>query len=336
MKTKKTKIPLISVAIAMIILCGGDWGFSQESTGIPETKVVFVTSTLERIISEPQQVLEREDNFWTEEKVQVLAQGWIDEVRVKNARDKWRRNISELAGLTPEERKKHHLVEMTDYIKSKESTFADKATPLLVSFVPETDRKLDLPVYFTAYIPPRAFASSEGIVIDVASSYWNDNPDNILNCLVHELFHICYSWFRAGRTEVPVYNEFHYKMMEFLQNEGLATYVGYNALPIFPAPDEKDYALLESPEEVTRLINEVNGLFAKVNTVSPKELQQAHWKTGVKGRGYYIAGAHMAQVIEKELGRDRLQQTIVEGPRSFIELYNSIAPEDSQIHYSAN
>jgi hypothetical protein len=122
-------------------------------------------------------------------------------------------------------------------------------------------------------------------------------------------------------------------MMEYLQNEGLSTYVGYKALPIFPAPGEKDYHLLESPTEVTRLLNELNVLFDAVGTVSSEELRRAHWKTGIDGRAYYIVGAHMAGVIEDALGREALLQTITQGPRSFIERYNSLVQEDMTVRY---
>jgi hypothetical protein len=333
MKISKAHNSLIFVVMTIITLCGGEIGVAQESAGNPETGITFVTSALERIILGPERVLEEEESFWAEEKVQVLAQGWINEVKVKNARGKWRQKVKKLAELTQEERKNHRFVEMTDYIKAKERIFLDSAIPHLLSYVPETSKSLDLPIYFTAFIPPRAFANSEGIVINVASSYWQGNPDNILNCVVHEFFHICYSWFRAGRTEKPVDHEFLHKMMEYLQNEGLATYVGYKALPIFPAPNEKDYQLLESPADVTRLLNKVNMLFEMVGTVSSRELRRAHWKTGIDGRAYYIAGTHMAQVIENELGKKALHQTIVEGPLSFIERYNSLVPEDLTIRY---
>jgi hypothetical protein len=56
------------------------------------------------------------------------------------------------------------------------------------SYLP-ADVNLDVPVHFTAFIPPRSMVTG-GIVVNVAASYWNDNPDNILNNLVHETFHV--------------------------------------------------------------------------------------------------------------------------------------------------
>ncbi|UCD64696.1 MAG: hypothetical protein JSW34_04465 [Candidatus Zixiibacteriota bacterium] len=333
MKNSESNIAVIVIVTATIILCSSNAGVAQESAGHPETTITFVTSALERILYNPELVLEEEETFWVDEKVQVLAQSWIDEVGVRNARNKWRKKVRKLAELPHEEREGHQYRQMTDYIKTHERKFLDSAVPHLLSYVPETGKSLSRPIYFTAFIPPRAFANSEGIVIDVASRYWRGNPDNILNCLVHEFFHVCYSWFRADRTEQPVGHEFLYKMMEYLQNEGLATYVGHNALPIFPAPDEKDYQLLESPAEVTRLLKELNVLFDAVGTVSSEELRKANWDTGIEGRAYYIVGAHMAGVIEDSLGREALHQTLKQGPRSFIESYNTLVQEDMTIRY---
>lgn len=303
----------------------------QEAGNSSNHQVIFVTTTLEKIVSSPQKVLEDEEKFWKEETVQLISQSWIDEVGVRNARERWRRKISALTELTEAERKENNLLKMTDSIKEKKAVFQEKAIPHLFSYLPVTDKILNMPVYFTAFIPPRAFANTAGIVVDVAASYWKGNPDNIINCLIHELFHIGYSWYRPSRTEEMPEHKFLYTMLEYLQNEGLATYVGYKALPMFPAPDEKDYQLLESEEEVSKRIKEINYLFEKAGTMSNKKLKQLAWRKGVNGRAYYIAGAHMAQVVENGLGRKMLIQTINQGPISYVKVYNSLAPEDRKI-----
>ena len=107
MKNSKSHIAVIGAVIATIILCSSNVGVAQESEGHPKTGITFVTSALERILFNPKLVLEEEEDFWVDEKVQVLAQSWIDEVEVKNARNKWRKKVQKLAELPQEQRESH-------------------------------------------------------------------------------------------------------------------------------------------------------------------------------------------------------------------------------------
>ena len=46
-----------------------------------ESSIPFETSTLERIVHETEEVLERGREFWETEKPLIYVQGWADEVR---------------------------------------------------------------------------------------------------------------------------------------------------------------------------------------------------------------------------------------------------------------
>ena len=113
-----------------------------------------------------------------------------------------------------------------------------------------------------------------------------------------------YSRVREGRTEPPLEHEPLYGMLGQLQNEGTATYVAYQACEQIPAPDELDFRALDSPDEVTRALEEVNDLLGKVGTVSDERMGKLSWNVGVDGRAYYVAGAHMAATIDRVSGRD--------------------------------
>ena len=60
------------------------------------------------------------------------------------------------------------------------------------------------------------------------------NVENILNNLTHEIFHVGYSHMRRERTEIALQDTRLYGMLDYLQNEGMATYVGYEAVSLFP------------------------------------------------------------------------------------------------------
>ena len=125
-------------------------------------------------------------------------------------------------------------------------------------------------------------------------------------------------------------------MLDALQNEGMATYVGYEAASLFPAPDEVDYRLLENPKDVARLLREVNDLFARVGTVSVEELHRLAWQKGVTDRGYYVVGAVMAQTIDSRLGRAALIGTLSQGPLSFVRTYNSLVRGEERVQIPAS
>lgn len=243
--------------------------------------------------------------------------------------DEWRQRIREWAEIPPEERRGHVFNRNARRIIDGKEEFLSKALPHLCSYLPgEAD--LSITVHFTAFIPPRAFAMGE-IVINTAATYWNENADNILNTLVHEIFHVGYGHCRDARTEEGLEDEALYGMLEDLQNEGVCTYVGYRALPFSPAPDEKDYALLDDAGEVRRLLGEVNSVFSQVGRLPEEEVQRLAWERCVIGRGYYAVGAHMCRVIEEKKGRETLIGTLIQGPASFAKLYNSLVEDDMRI-----
>jgi len=303
---------------------------AQETARCLNSLVEFETGTLERIVREPESVIEEGGSFWQNEEPMRYTQIWAEAVNVRIPYMRWWAQVGALSELTPEERRTHPLLVMTDSIIAVQGDFLAEAIPHVCSFLPDTI-DISIPVYFTAYVPPRSFVSG-GVVINVSATYWKGNVENILNNLTHEIFHVGYSHTRPQRTEPALENEQLYGMLDALQNEGTATYVGYLANPTFPAPDEVDYRLLEDPEDVTRLLAEVNALFAQVGVVSDEELQRLSWRKGVTDRGYYIVGAHMARTIDSRCGRDALKKTLTDGPVAFVTLYNSLVPEDRRIH----
>lgn len=294
-----------------------------------KSKISFNTETLEKIVNDPHAILGDEESFWEDEKPQEYTKLWAKAVNYPIPYDEWRERIREWAEVPPDERKDHIFMEnATRIIKGKEE-FLRRAVPHLCSYLPE-DASLDITVYFTAFIPSRAFAMGE-IVINIAADYWKNNADNILNVLVHEIFHVGYSYCRDMRTEEKMDNETLYGMLDNFQSEGVCTYVGYRALPFFPAPDEKDYTLLDDMAEVRRLLKDVNFVFSEVDELPSEEVQKLAWEKCVIGRGYYVVGAYMCKVIEEKRGKEALIETLTTGPVSFVNLYNSLVEDEMKV-----
>ncbi len=304
---------------------------AQTADTCRNAEITFVTSALERIVDNPAEVLADEEAFWEEEDAQKYVEAWGRSVGVSIERDPWRKSLQQLADMTKEERARSPLLKMTAEVIAQKEEFRSLALPHLCSYLPK-GIALDIPVYFTAYVPPRCFVTG-GVVFNVSADYWKGNTQNILNSLVHELFHVGYSRNRQYRREQPGKDDQLFAMMESLQNEGTATWVGYQAQSLFPAPDEKDYSMLDDVDEVTRQLGEVNTLFAEVGSLPDREMKKMSWDIGVEQRAYYIVGAHMASVIERGEGRRALVHTIAMGPRAFIDTYNELVSGDRRIVY---
>ena len=313
----------VARAIAAVLVVWGCLAIqAAEAATCRDSRLVYSTDALERLIGEPAKVLADEAAFW-EEPAQHYTRLWAEAVDYQIDYEKWRADVRSIAGLSENERSRHSLIELTEDIVVARRPFLERAIPFVCSYLPPGSN-LDVSIYFTAHIPARSFLW-EGIVINVAAPYWHGNPDNILNNLVHEIWHVGYAKNRDLRSEKNSVGTVRYDMLDTLQNEGTATYVGYRADGMFHAPDEKDYRLLEDPAAVSRLLAQVNHLFAQVDVLPADEMDRLTWERGVVDRAYYIVGAYMAQTIENALGGQALVDTIAAGPISFADLYNSLA-----------
>ena len=291
-------------------------------SGCLDSEIVFNTDALEKIVYEPLWVLDHEEEFWTEYPAQKYARDWAEAVKYEIDYDGWRDRIKEWMRLSVDERETHVFTRNTRRIVEGREVFLEKAVPYLYGYLPD-DVGLDIGVYFTAFIPPRAFAMGE-IVFNVAADYWNNNPDNILNTLVHELYHVGASNIHKKHSFEPPADPLT-NVLSNVQGEGIATYVAYNAQHIFPAPDDKDFVMMDDPAVVDQCFGQVRDILSKVGSVPADELQKLSWDVGVIGRAFYVAGAEMCRGIDAEKGREALIETIWKGPRYFFEVYNEIA-----------
>jgi hypothetical protein len=317
------------LAAVLALSAAGAYAVAGERSTCLDSKLTFESSALERLVREPDRVLKTEDRFWAEEPAQKYTDAWAESNGFTISREKWRNRLARFAELDEADRLSSPLMHTAGAILADRKETLWRALRHVCDFLPEqTDT--GVPIYLTAFIPPRAFVTG-GIVVNVSAPYWNGNADNILNSVVHEIWHVGYSRLRESRTEAPLEHPPLYGMLEQLQNEGTATYVAYRARSDFPAPDEADFRALDTPADVTRALEEVNRLFGRVGAVSEKRIAKLSWKTGVDGRAYYVAGAHMARTIDGSRGRAELLRTVTAGPVSFVAAYNDVAPEGRRI-----
>jgi hypothetical protein len=293
-----------------------------------QSKLRFDDSSIEKIVLHPEAVLADPDAFWENDSAYRLVKLWHQRVSFPVPMEQWKGWVQAFKNQSAEKRAKNTQLVAAKYMISKEKEFTEKALPYICTFLPKDCPDISTTVYFTTAIVASGFQSGNNIVIYGA----NADKDNLI---IHELFHQGFDKCKPDRPESSSKDSAIYQIYNDLQNEGMATYVGYKGLKEFPhcRTDmlKDDYKMFENPEELNALLHTMNELFKKSLTLGEKELKDALWQVGSTERAYYVVGCSMAATIDKKLGRDALAGTISNGPRSFLRTYNSLVDEKSRV-----
>lgn len=279
----------------------------------------------------PEDVLANSERFWDDDGAYKLAKAWHERNKVPIAMDDWREDLRRLAGTPVTQRSGHAVFALARSLAGSHDDFVKQALPLICSYLPDDEVNLDATVYFTAYTRARSFMMNDNIVINIMDPYWHGDRQHLLNAITHEIFHLGYGRNLKSQELARRTDDRFYPLHRQLQNEGMATYVGFRAVAMYPAAAEKDYPLLANPADVIDLRHKLNALFGQAATLSAEDLQKRSWDIGVMQRAYYIVGADMARTIEAKAGRKVLIETISKGPRSFVAAYNACVPAAERI-----
>lgn len=298
--------------------------------GCSNSAVGFDVSSIQTIILRPEQILRDVDEFWEGNRAYWLVSRWLDEVGYQRPLPSWLPLIEDRAKVPAAERTANDLLAVTRELMANEKAFLDYAIPHICSFIPDAAVGIDTKIYFTTLIPQNAFQKHYNVVVNVSHPEWKKDPSTIMNTLIHELFHVAFYRYEPLMTEIQSDNSEKYDVLLNLMNEGMATYVGYAALPAYPATIG-DYALLDDPDEVQRLIGELNELLLSVDSLPAEEFRARVWTVGVQRRALYIAGGHVARKIAREGGSEMMREAMRRGPRAFVSFYNGLALEGERI-----
>lgn len=296
-----------------------------------ETEVVFDTSAIDAVYFHADEILTDVDSFRTTNAAYQLAVQYSRNNRIDPGLEEWAARVREVAALGEEERAKQPAVVTAREIIRLGTVLTEEGFPHISSFLQPSAPPLKVTVYLISDIKPAAFAYPGGILINVNSPRFNCDPSVIMNIIVHEIYHGGYANTIAFRTDYDLQNETIDFIMDFLLNEGMATYVSYSARKIFPNNFVPDYAMMESTEAVRVNFDKVDLLFRQAETLKLDSLKRPAWQTGVIERAFYIAGGYMAGRIDEKLGREELVRAMCAGPLSFLTAYNSVAEKDMMI-----
>jgi tetratricopeptide (TPR) repeat protein len=321
----------LPLPLLVLIACSGSPPEAPPAVEGPTLKVGFQIESIERIILRPEEILEDINGFLAADDAYQLSASWHKNNNIPLERDQLRQKLERAAAASPEERESNPSLALARAIKAEESHFVDTTIPHILSFLPTNSLQMETRIHLTAFTSAYAFMTNTQIVADVTSPKLGGSAESILNILLHEVYHIGYGINRLLRSEEPLVDRRKYFALDVLHNEGLATYVAWEARHMYPYEDFDDYRMLEDAETIRGKVGKVNEIFSKIDSLPADEWSSLSWEQGVRNRAYYIAGAHMSRLIDGELGRASLTETIEKGPRSFVSIYNTLVDEDLQI-----
>ncbi len=311
-----------------------------------EYNIRFDTTSLEKIYFDPEGILANPEAFLDSDP----AYRMLAESRVKAGTpfrfETWMKDIEKLASQTEEKRKNQKPFKLYELIMAHQQSFCQEVGPHVQAYLPEgTD--LGVTIYLTALDDPApacaherkiTFSLSHPLFAYAAVLHEPTALSSFFNLALHELFHIGFSDnFKPPSLEEHMENEVVIDMLIVLQNEGIATHIEHELSDQYPSPFEWFLYLIDQKHIVRWYINRMNELFAVAMTKPTGDAYEDIYRRigsiGFSRKGFYIVGAYMAMTIQRELGREALNQTIVDGYESFADTYNGIVDEEMRVRW---
>lgn len=302
--------------------------------GKQKINVIFNDSAVQYVLKNPVNALKEREFIWNNFDGYRITLVWhressypVDWKYWEKCMDRFINKDTALTGKT---------IELANNLMALEKKEHDKIVSHLSAFFPD-NISYDAYVYLVVSTVPYAFCVEQNkIGIDITGDEWYFDPEYVLNVVIHELFHAGYRTFTADKkylNEDPSDRETFIRFCyAYTLNEGMASYVGYKALDLFPTNNRhRDYKLFENDSTVKIAIEHVNDLLYLSDTLPIDSLNKLAWDIGVGKRAYYVSGAYMAKTVEEKYGREHLAALIQKGGYEFVKEYNSIAPKELKI-----
>jgi tetratricopeptide (TPR) repeat protein len=294
-------------------------------------KIEINIESLKRLLLEGEKILENPEEFVATDGAYKKAAAFYAKNESKIVSEEWKNVVRYISRKIKEDKDDSPYIKLLNKLEAELADFAVKTKPILAKYLPKREYcRIDSKVYFTAFTAFDSMNIWDSVVINALNPSYSLDADFILNTLVHELYHSGYGSCSPFREE-PMLEQKLYYILECLQNEGLATYVAYQASPLYPAAKNKDYSLAASGEHVSRLRNEINAFLSKISEMPSDQALRDVFNLGVRQRAFYAVGFDMARMIEQRMGCEKLAETVAKGPISFYELYNSLVDDEDKI-----
>ena len=299
----------------------------------PEVNIVIDGSAARYVLENPARALENRDSIWNTFEGYRITRVWHEGSSYPLTWDLWEKRLNKFLN---DESLTNNALKMLDDISTLEKREHRKIVKHLSSYLPGAN-SFDAHVYFIAFTIPYAFYVEQNkIGIEINADEWHNDPECLMNVVIHELFHVGYRLNSADvwhqQSDPTNTDELIALNYAYLFNEGMASHVAYKALDLFPSEyKHDDYILMEEEENIKNAFVGVNKILEMAKTETLETSMKELWEIGVMQRAYYLAGAYMCQTIEEEFGRNYLSELVSKGSRQFVKEYNEIAPHDLKI-----
>ena len=318
---------------SLLLLSSG--AFAQPATPkTPGMTVSFDDSAARYVLENPANALTNErDSIWDTFEGYRITLVWHENSSYPLTWKVWERGLNRFLEDTSLIRKTLSLADgLTSKTQSEQRSIAHHISSYL-----NTQEPIHAEVYLLAFTMPYAFCVEDNkIGIDITGHEWNFDTDCVLNIAVHEIYHVGfrsnspdYRYIREDPVDEETFRRYCYA---YVQSEGLATYVDYKALDLFPSDyRHPDYDMLEDEVKVKKAFSQIDELLEVTKTLPVDSLEKEVWNIGIMERAFYIAGAYMAKVIEEKHGTEFLAKLVSEGSLAFAREYNAIVSDDYRI-----
>lgn len=172
------------------------------------------------------------------------------------------------------------------------------------------------------------FVSEGTAIINLSHPEYNKNPDEILFRSMHELHHVVYTAYNPifDLNQVHRTNQLCDVIKYCTHMEGLAIYSMLEPRRTANALMNRDYKLFLDNRARKKRVSEYFDILTKLETRADSPLHKNDWKIldrmSDRDRLWYVTGAHMAQMIESNLGHNQLIETMRLGPDDFFKTYH--------------
>jgi hypothetical protein len=170
---------------------------------------------------------------------------------------------------------------------------------------------------------------SEGnALVNLGHPDFENDSREILLMAMHELHHVVYTAYNPifDMTRMSTTSQLVNMIKYCAHMEGLAVYSTLEKRKSMNAMSNRDYKLLLDDRAKSKRVSAYFDILTKFEIRGSNPLQEKDWKvlermTG-RDRLWYVAGAHMAQMIDKKFGREALNESIRLGPEDFFMKYH--------------
>jgi tetratricopeptide (TPR) repeat protein len=321
----------VFVYLAIWISTPSDLPISKpDNTTCAQWGIAFDATSVSRIYSDPESIIEDPASFWEEDSAYRLVSLAPHYQNGAIPPSGWEGQIEKVSGIPIQDRDEESALEKSVEILEHTDLYCGNAIPVITSVLPQ-DANIRTTIYLSTFNDPEAFAFRSNIVMNAGSNSYFGKTSKFFNILSHEIFHIGYFNHQPHQIEVWPNSYPLHVILVTLQNDGIAVFLQHELYPLYPAPAEIELLLLDSKIAVQFLMGRVNRLLQDTSILD-EDLVMEQAFSGLNQRALYVVGAYMARTIDEKLGRDALAETVSIGPKSFIRTYNSVAEEGMMIH----